>query len=308
MMPTDFICPLCRSTAGLRTKQVSAGPIRKYWRSLGYPLDDHHPDFPEMFSVLTCVRCGIGTFSPQIVGGPALYEALGRHKFYYETGRWDHQFAAKFLHGQKLKSLLEFGSGDGLFLDCVSRIVPKVVGIDFNPSACSAARARGHEVHTTWVPELDRSFEAVACFQTLEHVPDPGGLLKDLIARLAPGGLLIVAVPNEDGPLGDLSYNPLNAPPHHATLWPFSALKYIADGHGLNLESYATEPMNRDLYFSLIDSSVSKAFEHGGLLARLMLKAMRPAVQVYAAIKSIVPAKLPYVGHNHIGIFRKASA
>jgi SAM-dependent methyltransferase len=242
-----------------------------------------------------------------MVGGPELYKALGRHRFYYEPARWDHQFSAKYLQSQKLKSLFEFGCGDGQFLDCVSRMISDVAGLDFNPDACSSAQARGHGVHTTWVPELNRTFDAIATFQTLEHISNPSDLLKRLVERLAPGGILIVSVPNEDGPLGELSINPLNAPPHHATLWPLSALKYIADSHGLVLETYATEPMNRELYLSLIENSLARTFERSGLLARIALKILRPVVRVCAAIQSVVPSKLPYVGHNHVVIFRKGT-
>jgi SAM-dependent methyltransferase len=308
MRASSFDCALCHCTAALRTKQVPAAPIRRYWQSFGYAVDDHHPDFPESFVVLMCARCGLGNYSPRVVGGPDLYEALGRHKFYYEPARWDHGFAASFLQKQNLKSFFEFGCGDGKFLDCVSGIVPKVAGLDFNSAACNSARARGHEVYTDWAPELETPFDAIAMFQTLEHVPDPAELLKHLVALLAPNGCLIIAVPNEDGPLGELSFNPLNAPPHHTTLWPCSALKYIGEAHGLVLETYATEPMNRDLYLSLVDDSLSKTFERSGKLARLALRAMRPAIRMFAATQSVVPGKLPYAGHNHIAIFRKNAA
>ena len=308
MTPPAFVCPLCHCAAALQTKQISTTPIRQYWQALGYTVDVHHPKFPDTFVVLTCIRCGLGTFSPQIVGGPELYEALGRHEFYYAPARWDHQFAAKFLQKQGSKSLFEFGSGNGQFLDCISRIVPKVVGLDFNEAACNSARERGLKYDTAWAPELEMPFDAIATFQTLEHVSEPGELLKRLVGRLAPGGILLIAVPNEDGPLGELSFNPLNAPPHHATLWPCSALKYIAEAHGLTLEIYATEPINRDLYFSLVDNSLSKAFERSGLSARLVLKIMRPAVRMYAAMQYVMPDKLPCIGHNHMAIFRKTAA
>lgn len=252
-----------------------------------------------------CIKCGLGTYSPSIVGGPELYEALGRHEFYYEPARWDHTLAASILQSKGIELFLEFGSGDGKFLDCISKVVPRVNGLDFNPSACISARARGHHVYTDWTAELDTTFEAIATFQTLEHVPDPLRLLKDLVARLTPGGYLIIAVPNEDGPLGELSYNPLNAPPHHATLWPASALRYIAEAHGLTIETYATEPMNRDLYLSLVDDSLNKTFERSGRMTRLGLKLMRPAARMYAAQQCLLPSKLPYVGHNHLAVLRK---
>jgi SAM-dependent methyltransferase len=303
------VCPLCHGTAMLRAKSLATAPLRKYWKTLGYVLDAHHPDFPDAFTVLSCVRCGLGTFSPPIIGCPELYEVLGAHSFYYEPARWDHRYAAGFLQKQNLKAFLEFGCGDGQFLDCVGEIVPKVVGVDFNSTACDAARARGHTVFEDWSNEVAVTlFDAIATFQTLEHLPDPNLIVRRLVDQLAPGGFLIVAVPNEDGPLGELSFNPLNAPPHHATLWPSSALRYIADMHRLSLEVYATEPMNKNLYFSLVENSLGHAFKGGGLLARLALKFIRPTIRARAALESIVPQKMPYDGNNHLAIFRKADA
>jgi 2-polyprenyl-3-methyl-5-hydroxy-6-metoxy-1,4-benzoquinol methylase len=44
------------------------------------------------------------------------------------------------------------------------------------------------------------AFDLACCTETLEHVRNPGEILDQLIARLRPGGLLLVSVPIEIGP------------------------------------------------------------------------------------------------------------
>ena len=36
-------------------------------------------------------------------------------------------------------------------------------------------------------------FDVIACLETLEHIPNPNALLRELVARLAPGGTLFVS-------------------------------------------------------------------------------------------------------------------
>lgn len=308
MSQTSFVCPLCKFNAALQTKRIPSSPIRTYWKSIGYDIDSHHIGFPEVFQVFSCVKCGLGTFSPTVIGEPELYATLGAHEFYYEPARWDHRSAMAFLQSRKIKTLLEFGCGDGQFLDCISKIVPKVVGVDFNGKAVESARARGLNARTSWVTDTDALFDAIATFQTLEHVPSPGDVVNRLVERLAPNGYLIIAVPNEDGPLGHLSANPLNLPPHHATLWPKTALNYIAEKHGLVMELYATEPMNRALYLSVVEDSIRESFSGASTMSRLAVRLLRPAIQVYVAMQSAMPETLPYLGHNHIAIYRKQNS
>jgi 2-polyprenyl-3-methyl-5-hydroxy-6-metoxy-1,4-benzoquinol methylase len=44
--------------------------------------------------------------------------------------------------------------------------------------------------------ELDGEFDSILCYDVLEHLVDPGALLRRLFERAAPGGHLHVSVPN----------------------------------------------------------------------------------------------------------------
>jgi SAM-dependent methyltransferase len=297
-------CPLCNFEILVLTKEVETAPLRAYWEDVGYRLEAHHEAFPEKFSVFSCVQCGLGTFFPQAVGGSVLYEALGCQGFYYPSTRWDHQTALRFLQSRHVESILEFGCGDGKFLDYGSRIAKESVGFDFNSEAVAQARNRGLNVYEQWDGLPFRQYQAVVTFQTLEHLPDPGDVIRQLVERVKPGGYLIVAVPNEDGPLGKLIVNPLNAPPHHASLWPRSALEYIAKAHGLELETYAKEPINQALYFTLVGESVNEVMKGGGLFVRILQKALRWKIYADASL-AFVENRSALDGHNHIAIYSK---
>jgi 2-polyprenyl-3-methyl-5-hydroxy-6-metoxy-1,4-benzoquinol methylase len=100
------------------------------------------------------------------------------------------------------RSLLDFGCGDGEFLNMASLFGFEAYGVDFSITRAERQQHRQITVAPT-LAELDMlqrgSFDAMTLFETLEHVPDPGGLLQALHARLAPAGILIVEVPNCQG-------------------------------------------------------------------------------------------------------------
>ena len=99
--------------------------------------------------------------------------------------------------------LLEVGCGTGEFLAAAQSAGHQVVGLDLSREAVDYVRERhpGLDVRCetldspTLAPE---SFDVVAAFHVLEHVPDPIGLLKQMHELLRPGGLIYIRVPNLD--------------------------------------------------------------------------------------------------------------
>jgi SAM-dependent methyltransferase len=66
------------------------------------------------------------------------------------------------------------------------------------------ARSLGVDVFCGYVKDFAAesrgTFGAIVCFEVIEHVPDPVGMLDEMHALLAPGGFLIVSVPNAGDP------------------------------------------------------------------------------------------------------------
>ena len=95
------------------------------------------------------------------------------------------------------RGLLDVGCGDGSFLGALG--VTPAVGLDRSPSACLAVRTRGISAlrgDLGDTPLAERSFSIVTMFHYLEHVSPTAPSLEAAQRLLAPGGRLVVQVPN----------------------------------------------------------------------------------------------------------------
>jgi SAM-dependent methyltransferase len=75
-------------------------------------------------------------------------------------------------------------------------------GLDPSPSACAAAARRGIDVRcgTLSTVSLDpERYDAVVFHHSLEHVAEPVAALRSVADALAPGGLVLITVPNFAG-------------------------------------------------------------------------------------------------------------
>lgn len=108
--------------------------------------------------------------------------------------------AAKPLAG---KAALDIGCGAGLLCEPLARLGAEVTGVDAaadNIAAASAhAEAMGLDIRymAGEVGGLDiGTFDCVTCVEVIEHVADKPAFLRDVAARLAPDGLLVMSTPN----------------------------------------------------------------------------------------------------------------
>jgi SAM-dependent methyltransferase len=98
--------------------------------------------------------------------------------------------------------LLDFGCGNGGFLEDMHRRGWQVTGVDASPVAVQHVRAElglpalaGSLPH----PDLEEArFDLITMWHSLEHVHAPLEVLREAHRLLAPGGRLAVAVPNID--------------------------------------------------------------------------------------------------------------
>lgn len=134
-------------------------------------------------------------------------------------------------------TLIDIGSGPGFFLDAARELDFHVRGIEPSRQASAFARERGHDIicamfdarlAATLAPA-----DAVTMTNVLEHVADPVAMLDAAIACLKPGGILMVAVPNDYSPLQLAARDGMNmapwwvAPPHHLNYFDFASLSVL---------------------------------------------------------------------------------
>ena len=95
--------------------------------------------------------------------------------------------------------VLEVGAGDGRFVAMLAAAGFEARGIEPSPSACEAAARIGAPVVNASAEgaAIDAGAEdAVVFWHALEHTADPGAVVARAREWLAPGGRLIVAVPD----------------------------------------------------------------------------------------------------------------
>jgi SAM-dependent methyltransferase len=112
------------------------------------------------------------------------------------------RFLAKFLvmpDWQQDGLLLDVGCGSGERMLELQSFGWTVRGIEFSESAAAAGRSVGLDISVgdlSGAQLKPGSFTTIAFYHSLEHVYSPKATLKAAYAALAPGGTLLVAVPN----------------------------------------------------------------------------------------------------------------
>ena len=143
--------------------------------------------------------------------------------------------------------LLDVGCGSGLFLGLAKKRGWEVSGIELDPS--TAAWGKEHEDIADMrcgvlasVLAKDEQFDAITMFDYLEHTDRPGEDLDCLISRLAPGGVLMVRVPNAGGWQSRVMGSRWIAiMPTHLSYFSANVLAGALTFRGLNLE-YLSAP------------------------------------------------------------------
>jgi 2-polyprenyl-3-methyl-5-hydroxy-6-metoxy-1,4-benzoquinol methylase len=96
--------------------------------------------------------------------------------------------------------VVDLACGEGYGSAALAGSAASVVGVDANPDAFEHARLRYHAANMRYVRSMVETFhepcDAVVFLQTIEHVHDPGRVLENIKAMLAPGGTAYVSTPN----------------------------------------------------------------------------------------------------------------
>jgi 2-polyprenyl-6-hydroxyphenyl methylase/3-demethylubiquinone-9 3-methyltransferase len=101
------------------------------------------------------------------------------------------------------RSALDIGCGAGLLCEPLARLGAAVTGVDAAAEnvAAASAHAEGVGLDIRYmageVAGLDiGTFDLVTSVEVIEHVADKPAFLRDVAARLAPDGLLVMSTPN----------------------------------------------------------------------------------------------------------------
>lgn len=172
--------------------------------------EHRHYDSLDGWSLVKCTRCDFVFTSPRPIREalPKLYEMD-----YFDTSTPSNPAATSgFLetapfarvhdiekYVSKRGRVLEVGPAAGALLHALRQRGWDVSGVEISADIVELAREKyGLDLfcgELIDLPEVE-PFDVICMYQSLEHVPDPRVVLQEAVRRLAPGGVLVVEVPN----------------------------------------------------------------------------------------------------------------
>jgi 2-polyprenyl-3-methyl-5-hydroxy-6-metoxy-1,4-benzoquinol methylase len=207
---------------------------------------NHFASSGETFDYYRCAACGLWFLSPV----PADLHTRYPEDYYtlptreqFEAGFAPERYKVDLLRAHRPQgSLLEIGPASGYFAGAAKRAGYDVSVIEMDPRCCDYMRAYGGiGVHQSAdVPGTLRtlpSFDVIALWHVIEHLPDPWATLRAIADRLAPGGVMAFATPNPDAlqfQLLGARWTHLDAP-RHVYLLPIQQMTSFVRGLGLRV-------------------------------------------------------------------------
>ena len=156
-----------------------------------------------------CASCDIFFLNPPPpaeVGQQYFADAYAheRSNLYYDdsfkerTARLRLELIARY--GVSAGRLLDVGCGKAQFVDVARKGGWDAWGCELDAGACEYARSHyGLETVVNGVmnhPDLPLQFDVITLWDVIEHVPDPVDVLRQMAARLRPGGIALVRTAN----------------------------------------------------------------------------------------------------------------
>ncbi|MEW5734225.1 MAG: class I SAM-dependent methyltransferase [Thermodesulfobacteriota bacterium] len=214
------------------------------------------------YTLVRCLSCGLGYLNPQPEPPELALHYQGEYGNVYvhsekkiRSKLWDarrEMFRISRMCKARERSLLDVGASFGYMVKVAADSGWKALGVD--PSLHAAAWARENfgvtvlqgDIFSVNVPE--GSLSAVTMFDVLEHTFDPQENLNRACALLAPGGLLVLGVPDFGHPKARKMGPdwPHFNPPEHLYYFDFDTLDTLCRRAGFSLSRKFFRFPNRD--------------------------------------------------------------
>jgi 2-polyprenyl-3-methyl-5-hydroxy-6-metoxy-1,4-benzoquinol methylase len=203
-------------TSNPRPAVGSSGPVRSACplcaHARGVPVCDRDGKTGRALDVVACAECGFVRQDPLPPAEDLAAWYRGHYRTAYKgvaTPRLRHVWRAAGLALERLSFVspylrpgsrtLDVGAGGGEFVALLARRGHDAHGLEPDEGYAGFARAAyGVDVRTGALDDLpdEAPWDLITLFHVLEHLPDPVRPLERLRRRLAPGGTLVVEVPN----------------------------------------------------------------------------------------------------------------
>ena len=291
-------CPLCGSTHQKLIEILKVSDIVSLYKKVV------GKDFLYLFKgknieYYECFDCSLLHFSPIVTGDEAFYNRLQQFSWYYLDDKEEYRIAGRFLTNNIKTdiSVLEVGSGKGAFKRYLKE-ADRYVGLEFSKEAIRLAKKNNIMLHAEMIEEhsikYPNSYDVVCSFQVLEHAANPRSFIESCLLALKPKGILIIAVPHEDGFLKEEVNSLYNMPPHHVTRYSDKTLKDIAQIFNLELLSIEHEPFSADHLFPATYSTFQRKF-------------LKPKILELSLKRTLLKFILKYICRGYLKIFKTRS-
>jgi len=132
-------------------------------------------------------------------------------------------------------SILDFGCGQGIFVKIAKEFGYQAFGYDID------SRAVADFYSLKEIP--NHFFDAVVCFDVIEHVSNPQKFLKNISQKLKPEGLLFITTPNRLGLAGRIIKNKFwgLVPQGHKNVFTLSQMEELLKDAGFKIIEAKTD-------------------------------------------------------------------
>ncbi len=164
--------------------------------------DEFAEDKGIILNVYQCSACGLVQLNIEPVD--YFREVITAASFSDKTrlSRLNHmkEFVNKF--GLQGKKALEIGSGKGDMLDILEEAGLRAVGIEASLKSVEIGKSAGRKMINGYIADADKingyPFDAFVSLNYLEHLPDPGRIIKSIYNNTTTNAVGFVTVPNLD--------------------------------------------------------------------------------------------------------------
>ncbi|XMO86581.1 class I SAM-dependent methyltransferase [Algibacter sp. AS12] len=293
--------PITNTSNVSKLYSFSSEKIITAYKRIGVDVLSYFENINEV-NLYKCNDTGYRFYTPfKTIGDAKFYDDLSKNRKNYYTHRWEHNIAVNFIN--KSDSVLEVGSGFGVFLELLKQKNIQAKGLELNPYAVKHCKNKGLNVEEKLIQkealEQNRAYSIICYFQVLEHITTVHEFIKASLEALKKDGKLIVGVPNNN-PYLFISdkYHTLNLPPHHAGLWNEKSLKALQNVFPLELEEIIFEPLEKSYkYFLMFHLQYSNVF------IRIILKMLNKFMP--KILKTLICKLIK--GRNVLAVYKKTS-
>jgi SAM-dependent methyltransferase len=184
-------------------------PASERW---AYGRDEEYLTTQDVFTYFRCRSCGVLSIDPVPRGQLSLIYPPNYYSFdeqiteslVFKVKDWlDQRFYKGFLAklSQSRINLLDIGGGSGSQLTALKKMDPRIAHtaiVDLDEKAGESARRQGHEYFRGRFEDYSPggTFDVILMLNLIEHVDNPGELLRKAHSMLSPDGIVLVKTPN----------------------------------------------------------------------------------------------------------------